>query len=177
MDYPNLSPVSISYDLGGLNISNESTITAGPVRFRHSLRLNNNILTLNYENLTSAEIALIRDHYNKSGGTHYYFSIPDSLVWGSSSGKIVSQSSLYRYNAIPEENQKGVYHDCTVELLILTANNLLYLLIGEDSRLGTGAGDPEESFSSFAFNGTAPFVLDGSSSSIELRLIGGGASL
>ena len=179
-DYPSLSPTRISYNLGGLNVTDESTATAGPVRFRHSLRVNNNIMTLTYTNLTETEIGLIRTHYNQSGGLHYYFLVPDSVIWGSSSGTVVPITSKYRYNAIPEEEQKGVYHDCTVQLSILTANDLLYIMQGENAFFGSNIGTPEEAFTSFVLNGTAPFILDGDDSTptlLELNLKGGGAYL
>lgn len=180
-DFPSLSPTRISYDLGGLNVTDESTATAGPVRFRHSLRVNNNIMTLTYTNLTQTEISLIRNHYNKAGGLHYYFLVPDAVIWGSSSGTVVPTTSKYRYNAIPEEEQRGIYHDCSVQLSILTANDLLYIMQGENAFFGMGgAGNPEEAFTSFVLDGTAPFILDGDDATptaIQLNLKGGGAYL
>ena len=179
-DYPSLSPTRISYNLGGLNVTDESTATAGPVRFRHSLRVNNNIMTLTYTNLTETEISLIRNHYSQSGGLHYYFLVPDAVIWGSSSGTVVPTTSKYRYNAIPEEEQKGVYHACTVQLSILTANDLLYVMQGENAWFGSIIGSPEEAFTSFVLDGTAPCILDGDDdtpTAIQLNLKGGGAYL
>jgi len=55
-----------------------------------------------------------------------------------------------------EEQQRGIYTDMTVELVALIGNFLLYDLIGEPATLGA-----EESFTSYAMTGTAPFILDG----------------
>ena len=172
-DFPSLKPTEISYDLGGLNVSDESTITAGAVSFRHSLKINNNILSLQFTNLTQSEVTLIRNHYIGQGGKHFYFKVP-SDVWGASSGSIVPLNSFYRYNSTPEEQQLGIYHNINVELAILTANDMKFILIGGGHELLA-----EESFTSFVFNGVSPFILNAGASSIStptLLLNAGGAA-
>tara|TARA_R100001443_G_scaffold110115_1_gene121839 strand:- start:16 stop:540 length:525 start_codon:yes stop_codon:yes gene_type:complete len=172
-DFPSLKPSTISYDLGGLNVTDEDTTTAGPIRFRHSLRINNHSFVLNYSNLTESEMVLIRSHYENSGGSHYAFKVP-STAWGSAD--VVPSTSLYRYTEKPEESQFGVYHNVTVNLTILAANDLLYILSGEPAALGAVAA-----FSSFAFDGNAPFILDNDDAvpaiSATMILKAGGADL
>ena len=150
--FPPLQPDSISYDLGGLNVSEETTLTGGPVRFRHSLQTNGHRLTLSYANLTLTQMLLIRSHYQDNSGTHGQFTIPAAL-WGDAT--VVPVDSIYRYASTPQETHRGVYFGVSVELVLVVGQELLYVLEGEPAALGA-----EEAFTSFVFNGTAPFILD-----------------
>lgn len=149
--FPDLEPNSVSYDLGGLNVSTEETENGAPVLFRHSLRQSNFRITLTYTNLTQAQVALIRQHYIDSAGSHRTFTMAPSLWNG---GDVMPADGLYRYGAKPEEVQAGVFTDVTVELVALIGNFLLYALTGEPAALGA-----EEAFTSYAMTGTAPFIL------------------
>ena len=151
--YPELLPASFQYDLGGLNVSTEDTLIGAPVLFRHSLRQSNYRLILTYTNLVESQATLIRDHYVDSAGSHATFTLP-TAIWGSTD--VIPADSRYRYAAKPDETQRGVYTDITVELVALIGNFLLYNLIGEPATLGA-----EEAFTSYAMTGTAPFILDG----------------
>ena len=149
--YPELLPISFQYDLGGLNVSTEDTLIGAPVLFRHSLRQSNYRLILTYTNLVESQATQIRDHYVESAGSHRTFTLP-SAIWGATD--VVPADSLYRYAAKPDETQRGIYTDITVELVALIGNFLLYGLTGEPAALGS-----EESFTSYAMTGTAPFIL------------------
>lgn len=151
--YPELLPAGFQYDLGGLNVSSEETLIGAPVLFRHSLRQSNYRLTLTYTNLVESQATLIRDHYVDSNGSHRTFTLP-TAIWGSTD--VIPADGLYRYGAKPEEIQRGVYTDMTVELVALIGNFLIYNLIGEPATLGA-----EAAFTSYAMTGTAPFILDG----------------
>jgi hypothetical protein len=151
--YPELLPAGFQYDLGGLNVSSEETLIGAPVLFRHSLRQSNYRLTLTYTNLVESQATLIRDHYVDSNGSHRTFTLP-TAIWGSTD--VIPADGLYRYGAKPEETQRGVYTDMTVELVALIGNFLVYNLIGEPATLGA-----EADFTSYAMTGTAPFILDG----------------
>lgn len=172
-DFPTLYADSISYDVGALNVSEEPTIGAGPVRFRHSLRTTGARISMTYTNLTLAEVQQIRDHWTGSDGTHRYFAVP-SAVWG---GAPVGQAdSVFRYDEPPEEEQFGVFFNVTVTLQALLGFNLIYVLYGGAATLAAVAA-----FQSFAFTGNAPFILDGNAADPEdpaatLILKGGGAS-
>ena len=150
--FPNLEPNSVSYDLGGLNVSTEETQNGAPVLFRHSLRQSNFRITLTYTNLTQTQVALIRQHYTDSAGSHRTFTMAASLWNG---GAVMPADGLYRYGAKPEEVQSGVFTDVSVELVALIGNFLLYALTGEPAALGA-----EEAFTSYAMTGTAPFILE-----------------
>jgi hypothetical protein len=152
-NFPAIYANAISYDTGALNISEEPTIGAGPIRFRHSLRTTGGIVSLTYQNLTQAQTQQIRDHWIDSDGTHRYFAVP-AAIWG---GAPLGQSdSVFCYEEPPEEEHLGVFFNVTVTLRMLFGNNLLYILYG-----GTAAARTVAAFASFAFTGNAPFILDG----------------
>ena len=173
-NFPALYADSISYDIGALTISEEETIGAGPIRFRHSLRTSGGIVRLIYQNLTLAQMQQIRDHWISSDGTHQYFNAP-TQIWG---GAPVGEStSVFRYEEPPEEEQLGVFFNVTVSLRMVFGFNLLYLL------QGGGALSPVQvvDFQSFAFSGVSPFILNGgaadpASPAATLILKSGGAS-
>lgn len=171
-DFPTILPSQINYDLGGLNVSDEQTTTGGPVRFRHSLRQSHHRITLVYTNLLETEATQIRDHYLDSVGFHHQFNLPAD-IWGGAD--VLPTDSLFRYRAKPEETQRGVYTDVSVSLLNLVGVRLLYILTGEPAELGA-----EESANTFAFVGTAPFVMDSDDADPETAatsiLQGGGAA-
>ena len=171
-DFPSLYADRISYDVGALNISEEPTIGAGPIRFRHSLRTTGGTVSLSYINLTQTEVQQIRDHWTGSDGTHRYFAVP-TAVWG---GAPVAQAdSVFRYDEPPEEEHFGVLFNVTVTLRMLFGVNLIYVLYGGTATLAAVAA-----FQSFVFNGYAPFILNGGAADTEshaatLILKGGGA--
>jgi len=172
-DFPSLAPDEISYDLGQQNISEAPTIGGGPIRFRHSLLVNGYLLRLVFNNLTQSQVDLIRAHFVQSAGTHSYFKVP-STIWGTA--QVVTTDSLYRYASQPEEAQKGVYFDVQVELRVLNGNIILFDLYGG------GATQPAATaFTSFAFTGYQPFILNGgtanpASPAATHYIEGGGAS-
>jgi len=170
MTFPAIKPNAISFDMGRSNTSEISTF-AGPVIFRHSKRINGHVLQLNYVGLSQSQVESIRDHYYSSSGTHNYFDAPTDL-WGGL--RVVDENAVYRYTAPPEEIHQGLYYDVTVSLRIIDGTTLLFVLEGN------GASQPAlANFASFAFTGTAPFILDcnGVSPSATLLLDSSGASL
>jgi hypothetical protein len=172
-DFPSLYANALSYNIGALNISEEETVGAGPVRFRHSLRTTGGVVNLTYQDLTQAQMQQIRDHYISSDGTHRYFAVPAAVFGGAPVGQ---SDSVFRYDQPPEEEHLGVFFNVTVALRMLFGVNLLYVLVG-----GTAATRTVAAFSSFAFNGNAPFILDGGDAdrtdpAATLIIKGGGAS-
>ena len=125
--FPSLAPNNISYDFGQSNITEMSTIGSGPIRFRHSLYVNNYNLSLQYTNLTQTQIQSIRDHYFNSATIHDYFEVP-STIWGTAT--IVPTDARYRYVEPPEEDQRGIYFDVTIQLRVVHGNLVLYVLNG-----------------------------------------------
>lgn len=168
--FPQLTPNEISFDMGRSNISEVATL-AGPIRFRHSQRVNGHNLQLAYRGLSQSDIEEFRTHYIDSQGTHGYFTVPID-TWGGLT--VVNPDSLYRYISSPTEEHTGIHYNINVELRVIDGVILIYILDGG------GAGQPAVApFLSFAFNGNAPFILDcnGAASTPTLLLESSGASL
>ena len=174
-DYPDSRyPNSISYNVGGLNVSQSQTLSSGPIRFRRSNVLTGHTITFRYLDLTQTEVSELRQHYLDAAGTHSKFKIPTTVFGGAN---ITQSTSFYRYASTPNENQKGVFHDIEIEVVVLTGVNLTY-----DLTSGGGADDtPTTVDDSFFANGTAPFYLfckdavGHPSSDLEYLLKGGNA--
>tara|TARA_R100001443_G_scaffold19931_3_gene31769 strand:+ start:1704 stop:2243 length:540 start_codon:yes stop_codon:yes gene_type:complete len=174
-NYPDTRyPNSISYNAGGLNVSQSQTLSSGPIRFRRSNVLTGHTITFRYSDLTQTEISEFRQHYLDAAGTHSKFKIPTTVFGGAN---VTQSTSFYRYASTPNENQKGVFHDIEIEVVVLTGVNLTY-----DLTSGGGADDtPTTVNDSFFANGTAPFYLfckDAAghpSSDLEYLLKGGNA--
>jgi len=154
-DYPELIPDRIGYDFGALNLSEETTTGGGPIRFRHSLSLGGHTLALTYRNRTLTEMQSLRDHYDEADGTHRQFEVP-TAIWGTAA--VVNTDSLYRYAEPPQEEHLGVFFNFTVRLRVVDGISLLFDLQGGDANQSEVT---PTAFTSFAFAGNAPFILNG----------------
>lgn len=176
LDYPGTrKPNSISYDIGGLNVSESSTLSSGPIRFRRGNVLTSHQITFRYLDLSQTEVSAFRQHYQDAAGTHSKFKVPSAVFGGAN---ITQSTSFYRYASTPAETQKGVFHDIEINLLVLTGVDLTYNLSS-----GGGANQTAETVNdSFFANGTSPFYLfcndaaGHSSSDLEYLLVGGNAN-
>lgn len=166
--FPTLVPNEISFDHGKNNLTEVQTF-AGPIRFRRSARINRNALQLTYRGLTQQQIDSIRTHYANNQGSHRQFDVPTS-IWGGLD--VVDTEAVYRYDSAPQEEHTGLHYNVTVSLRIIDGNILLYIL-----DCGGAVQPAPSAFTSFVFNGTAPFVLDcnGASPTATLVLTGGTA--
>ena len=116
--FPALEPATRSYDLGAFPLTEEPSISAGIVRFRHSVTPQNYQLTIGYTALTDAEASLIRQHFQSQGGGYRSFQLPP-IIWAGHtfSGNIVPYTTLWRYTAAPEEEHFSTgYVNVTVAL-------------------------------------------------------------
>ena len=116
--FPVLEPVTRSYDFGLFPLTEEPSVSAGIVRFRHSVTQQNYQLTLGYVDLTDAEASLIREHYQSQGGGYLSFQLP-ATVWAGHtfSGNIVPYTTRWRYIETPEEEHRSAgYVNVTVTL-------------------------------------------------------------
>lgn len=116
--FPSLEPATRSYDLGLFPLTEEPSISAGIVRFRHSVTPQNYQLTIGYNALTDAEASLIRQHFQGQGGGYRSFQLPP-IIWAGHtfSGNIVPYTTLWRYIEVPEEEHFSVgYVNVTVTL-------------------------------------------------------------
>ena len=174
-DFPeNRKPNSISYDIGGINVSESNTLSSGPIRFRHSNVVTNHQITLRYKDLTQSEATLFRQHYLDAAGVHNQFKIPLKIFGGAG---ITNENSVYRYSTTPEEIQKGVYHDMDIQVFCLTGVDLDHQLQSGGSTTATAKIINE----SFFATGTSPFYLfcddavPHQGHTLEYVLIGGNA--
>jgi hypothetical protein len=168
-DFPAIVPNEIQFDLGQHNISEVSTF-AGPLRFRHSPRVNRHTLQLTYRGLSQQDVGRIRQHYIDTLGTQLQFELPTSL-WGGISP--VNSASVYRYASPPQEQHTGFHYDVTISLRITDGITLLYIL-----DCGGAVQPSPTTFQAGVFVGTAPFILDcnGANPAATLVLNGGGAT-
>jgi len=167
--FPTLVPNEIGFDMGQANISEVQTF-AGPIRFRHSKAVNNQVLRVVYRGLTQAQVEILREHYYESQASLEYFTVPAS-IWGGLT--VVSPVSSYRYASPPQEEHTGLHYNVTFSLRVIDGVNLSYVLDG-----GTSAVRVPTPFTSFAFTGYQPFRLNSAGASVTATLVlqGGGAS-
>lgn len=151
--FPTLHPDSISFDHGQPQVSEYTAFGIGPIRFRNSSFVNGQVFTLEYLNIQQASVDLIRNHYNNSQGTAGEFAVPTAILGGIN---VTDASSLYRYVDTPQEEHFGVYFNLTVTLQAVQGVSLKLILDGGPATLPA-----EEAFTKFVFDGTAPFILNG----------------
>jgi hypothetical protein len=116
--FPALEPAVRSYDFGLFPLSEEPSISAGIVRFRHGTTATNQELTLSYEYLSDAEATLIRNHFQEQGGGYRSFLLPP-IIWAghSTSTNLAPSNMQWRYIEAPEEQHlRGGYVNLTVTL-------------------------------------------------------------
>ena len=116
--FPELEPASRSYDFGLFPLTEEPSISAGIVRFRHSVTPQNYQLTLGYQSLTDAEASLIREHFQFQGGGYRSFQLPPIIWVGHAfTGNIAPYTTRWRYIEAPEEVHFSIgYVNLTVTL-------------------------------------------------------------
>jgi hypothetical protein len=102
--FPALEPATRSYDFGLFPLTEEPSISAGIVRFRHSVTPQNYQLTLGYTALTDAEASQIREHFQFQGGGYRSFQLPP-IVWAGHtfSANVFPYVTRWRYVAAPTE--------------------------------------------------------------------------
>ena len=116
--FPELEPATRAYDFGLFPLTEEPSISAGIVRFRHSVTPQNYQLTLGYTALTDAEASLIREHFQGQGGGYRSFQLPP-IIWKGHTftGNVVPTNTRWRYTAAPEEKHRSAgYVNLTVTL-------------------------------------------------------------
>jgi hypothetical protein len=116
--FPALEPAVRSYDFGFFPLSEEPSISAGIIRFRHGTTATNQELTLTYEYLSDAEATLIRNHFQEQSGGYRSFVLP-AIIWAghSTSTNLAPANMQWRYIKAPEEEHlRGGYVGLTVTL-------------------------------------------------------------
>lgn len=164
-DFPTLYPSSISFNHGSPQLSEYTAFGIGPVRFRFDDFVNGQTFTLAYENILQSDVDLIRAHYEDSSGTANEFAVPTAIFGGLS---ITDAFSRYRYLETPEEEHFGVYFNVTVTLQAVQGVQTNFVL-----NAGPATLPAEEAFSKFPFDGTMPFILDGSTAALATLVLNG----
>jgi hypothetical protein len=116
--FPELEPATRAYDFGIFPLTEQPSLSAGIVRFRHSVTPQNYQLTLGYNALTDAEASLIREHFQFQGGGYRSFQLP-SIIWKGHtfSGNVAPTNTRWRYIEAPEEEHFSAgYVNVTVTL-------------------------------------------------------------
>ena len=116
--FPELEPATRAYDFGLFPLTEEPSVSAGIVRFSHSVTPQNYQLTLGYVDLTDAEASLIREHFQNQGGGYLSFQLPP-IAWKGHTftGNVAPTNTRWRYTAAPEEEHRSAgYVNVTVAL-------------------------------------------------------------
>ena len=162
--FPTLYPNSVTFNHGLPQVSEYTAFGVGPIRFRHTNLVNSQEYTLTYQGIQQSAVDLIRNHYVQSQGTAATFNLPTEILGGINTA---DTSSLFRYLETPVEEHFGVYFNVTVRLQTVEGVDTLSILNG-----GPAALPAEEAFSSIAFvEGTAPYILNGSSSELATLIL------
>lgn len=163
--FPTVYPDSISFDHGQPQVSEYNAFGIGPIRFRNNNFINAQVFTLEYRFLQQTSVDLIRDHYIQSQGTADEFTVPIGIL---GSVGVTDATSLYRYVETPQEEHFGVYFNLTVTLQAVQGIEMAFGLDAGGTTLPS-----EESVSEFVFEGTAPFILNGSIASEATLILDG----
>jgi hypothetical protein len=117
--FPELEPAARSYDLGTFPLTEQPSLSAGTVRFRHGDAAVNFGLQLEYVYLSEAEAAQIRNHYQFQAGSYRSFLLP-SIIWKGHtfSGNVFPVGTRWRYAEAPEEtHHENARYSTTVGLI------------------------------------------------------------
>jgi len=116
--FPALAPTARSYSFGTYPVTIEAA-AAGDTRFLHSSTNSGHTLTLQYQHLTEAEVALIRTHYRTQDGGHRPFAL-SAQAWAghTSATDLVPATTQWRYAAPPDETHSSAgFTDVSIELV------------------------------------------------------------
>jgi hypothetical protein len=117
--FPELEPATRSYDLGAFPLTEQASLSAGTVRFRHGTAATKFSLQLEYEYLSDGEATEIRTHYQGQGGSYRSFLLPPIIWKGHTfSGNVFPVGTRWRYADAPEETHlSGGLVNLTVSLV------------------------------------------------------------
>lgn len=162
--FPSLVPNAISLSHGLPQVSEYTAFGVGPVRFRHTDFVNGQEYQLTYTALDQDSIQLLRDHYQDTGGTSRHFDVPVSVLPGLNS---TDSSSRYRYTETPAEEHIGFQrYNITISIKAVVGVEMRFILSGVPATLPA-----EEAVDIYVFSGTAPFILNGSSSALATLIL------
>ena len=116
--FPALEPLGRGYDFGNFAMSEANAFGGGSMRFSHSDEALGHQLTLEYGEISEAEMTEIRDHYRAQQGGYLSFTLP-AIIWQghTTAETIVPTAGRWKYaGELEEEHLQGKLYNVTVSL-------------------------------------------------------------
>ena len=116
--FPSLTPNSRSLDLGDYPQTVHVAVSGINLRFLQGSKRINQILTLDYSNITETELQLIYAHYETQEGTLVAFDLPAAIWEGYASVPISAVDYNWRYaGAISVDTGSPLRYNVSVPLV------------------------------------------------------------
>ena len=122
--FPALEPISRGYDFGDFGMSEANAFSGGSMRFSHSDVALGHGLTLEYAQISEADMTAIRNHYRGQQGGYLSFTLP-AIIWQGHPDRetLVPIAGRWKYTEPPEEqHMQGKLYDVTVSLQYVGAS-------------------------------------------------------
>ena len=122
--FPALEPYGRSFDFGDLGMSEANAFAGGSMRFTHSDEALGHGLTLEYLEISDADITAIRDHYRDQQGGYLSFTLP-AIIWQghTDAETLVPAAGRWKYaSELEEEHLPGKLYNVTVSLQYVGAS-------------------------------------------------------
>jgi len=122
--FPTLEPYGRSFDFGDFAMSEANAFAGGSMRFSHSDEALNHSLTLEYLEISDADMKAIRDHYREQQGGYLSFTLP-AIIWQGhlDAETIVPAAGRWKYaGPLEEEHLHGKLYNVTVALQYVGAS-------------------------------------------------------
>ena len=122
--FPALEPLGRGYDFGDFAMSEANAFGGGSQRFAHSDEALGHQLTLEYVEISEAEMTEIRDHYRAQQGGYLSFTLP-AIIWQGHPDRttLVPVAGRWKYTDAPEETHlHGKLYNVSVSLQYMGPN-------------------------------------------------------
>lgn len=122
--FPALEPYGRSFDFGDFAMSEANAFAGGSMRFSHSDTPLGHGLTLEYLEISEADMDAIRDHYREKQGGYLSFTLP-AIIWQGHPDRetLVPIPGRWKYAAELEESHlQGKLYNVTVALQYVGAS-------------------------------------------------------
>ena len=117
-EFPALEPYGRSFDFGDFAMSEANAFAGGSMRFTHADEALGHGLTLEYLEISDADMTAIRDHYREKQGGYLSFTLP-AIIWQghTDAETIVPDVGRWKYaSELEEEHRPGNLYNVTVSL-------------------------------------------------------------
>ena len=122
--FPALEPYGRGYDFGDFGMSEANAFAGGSMRFTHADEALGHGLTLEYLEISEADMTAIRDHYRDQQGGYLSFTLP-AIIWQGHPDRetIVPTAGRWKYAGdLEEEHLQGRLYSVTVSLQYVGAS-------------------------------------------------------